>query len=82
VDASKGQYIEFLPDCKRLIKNNGVIITDNIFCQGLVLEKQQIARRKRTMVRKVNEYIEVLMGSSFKTSLISIGDGIAISVKG
>jgi predicted O-methyltransferase YrrM len=81
IDAAKGQYIEFLSLCLNLLKDDGIIITDNIFCQGLVPTTEKIVRRKRTMVRKVNEYIDVIMGEGFRTSLICIGDGVAVSRK-
>lgn len=82
LDAAKGQYIEYLPQCSRLLQSEAILITDNIFCQGLLPSKEKIARRKKTMVRKVSEYLDIIMTEEeFKTSLISIGDGVAVSIK-
>lgn len=80
IDAAKGQYVEFLTECVRLLEDHGVIITDNVFCQGLLL-KDNVVRRKRTMVRRLEEYIDLIMNKELKSSIISMGDGIAVSVK-
>lgn len=80
MDAAKGQYIELFPECERILEDGALLVTDNMFVQGLMYQEEKIIRRKRTMVRKVREYLALLSGPNKKTSLFSIGDGIALTL--
>ena len=81
LDSSKGQYIDILSHCDKLLNTSGILITDNIFCQGLLLDIQSIPRRKKTMVRNMNKFIDEVLSKNYRTSIISMGDGILISQK-
>ena len=60
---------------------NGVIVTDNLFFHGLVLDENLIeTKNQRGIVRKIKSFIEFLDNNSeFDTEYVSVGDGIAIS---
>ncbi len=82
LDAAKGQYIEFLPDIMRLLKSGGVLLSDNILYHGMVEDKEKVERRKITIVKRLHMYLEEIMSNKqLTTSIIPIGDGVALSVK-
>ena len=82
LDAAKGQYIEFLPDILRLLKSGGVLLSDNILYHGMVEDEEKVERRKITIVKRLHMYLEEIMSNKeLTTSIIPIGDGVALSVK-
>jgi len=82
LDAAKGQYIEFLPDILRLLKPGGVLLSDNILYHGMVEDEEKVERRKITIVKRLYMYLEEVMSNKqLTTSIIPIGDGVALSVK-
>ncbi len=82
LDAAKGQYIEFLPDILRLLESGGVLFSDNILFKGMLEDEEKVVRRKITIVKRLKMYLEEIMNNSeLTTSIIPIGDGVAISVK-
>ena len=82
LDAAKGQYIEFLPDILRLLKSGGVLLSDNILYHGMIEDEDKVERRKITIVKRLHMYLEEIMSNKeLTTSIIPIGDGVALSVK-
>lgn len=83
LDGPKGQYSKLLPDCLRVLKTGGMLITDNIFYRGMVTCKEsRIPRRRRLMVHRLREFITLLCNhEELDTSLLTMGDGVALSVK-
>ena len=82
LDAAKGQYIEFLPDLLRLLNSGGVLLSDNILYHGMIEDEEKVERRKITIVKRLHMYLEEIMtNENLTTSIIPIGDGVALSVK-
>jgi predicted O-methyltransferase YrrM len=83
MDAAKGQYIHFLPDVVRLLGEGGVLISDNVLQDGEVLDSRYVVeRRNRTIHSRMREYLYTLKNhQGLETSIIPLGDGIALSVK-
>ena len=83
MDAAKAQYIHFLPEVLRLMKKDGVLITDNVLQEGdLIQSKYVVRRRDRTIHKRMREYLEVVKNHpQLETSIVTIGDGITMSVK-
>jgi predicted O-methyltransferase YrrM len=82
VDAAKGQYSEFLPECFRMLKAGGVLFSDNILYKGMVANDDLIVFRKKTIVKRMREYLDIICNDeNLETSLVPIGDGVAISYK-
>ncbi|TYQ13017.1 UNVERIFIED_CONTAM: putative O-methyltransferase YrrM [Acetivibrio alkalicellulosi] len=82
LDAAKGQYPEFLPECLRLLKNGGLLISDNVLYKGMIANDTLVVRRKRTIVNRLRIYLdEICSTDELETSIIPIGDGVAISYK-
>ena len=82
MDAAKGQYIAFWPDIRRLTKAGSVIVTDNVLQDGDILESHFIVdRRNRTIHKRIREYLyELCQDEKYDTTILSVGDGIALTV--
>lgn len=83
MDAAKGQYIHWLPDIIRLLSPGGVLFSDNVLQDGDIIESRfAVERRNRTIHARMREYLYTLTHMpEFQTSVIPIGDGVALSVK-
>ncbi len=82
VDAAKGKYMEYFPYCINLIKDEGVIVSDNVLFKGMVANNDLVIRRKKTIVRRMREYIDKILNDCMLDScIIPIGDGVAVSYK-
>lgn len=82
IDASKGHYLEFFNYCIDLLNDNGVLISDNVLYKGMVASDDLVERRKKTIVKRMREYLNHICNhEQLDTSIIPIGDGIALSIK-
>ena len=83
MDAAKGQYINYQPDIKRVLRKGGLLISDNILQEGEIVESRYaVTRRNRTIHARIREYVyELTHSEDFVTSIVPIGDGITLSVK-
>ena len=82
LDAAKGHYMDFLPTCLSLLKDGGLLISDNVLFRGMVASNALIKRRKITIVKRMRKYLEFISDHpQLTTSIIPIGDGLAISLK-
>lgn len=85
IDAAKGQYQLFFDMVYNNVESGGIIISDNIFHKAMVCEPEilNVHRRQRTIYRRMNDYLDFLTKTNdeFYTSLVPIGDGLAITYK-
>lgn len=83
MDAAKGQYLHWLPLVLKLLRDGGVLVSDNVLQDGDIIESRYaVERRNRTIHARMREYLYTLTHmDEFETSVIPIGDGITISVK-
>lgn len=83
VDAAKGQYIHYLPEVMRLLGSDGVLVSDNVLQEGDIIESRfAVERRNRTVHSRMREYLyELKHHDQLQTSIIPLGDGVALSVK-
>ena len=83
MDAAKGQYINFMPDVLRLLKKDGVLVSDNVLQDGDIIESHYIVeRRNRTIYKRMREYLyELTHSDELVTSVLPVGDGITVSVR-
>ncbi len=83
MDAAKGQYPVFLPDILRLLPPGGILLSDNILQEGELLESRfAVERRNRTIHSRMRQYLyEITHHARLETSVLSAGDGVALSVK-
>ncbi|HHX61696.1 MAG TPA: O-methyltransferase [Epulopiscium sp.] len=83
MDCAKGQYITFLPECIRLLKDDGILITDNVLHKGVVAKSRYLVpRRQRTTHGRLREFLyQINHHPQLKSAVLPFGDGIAISHK-
>lgn len=79
LDAAKGQYPEFLNLARRLLKPGGLLVADNVLLNGWVIDLKYPERRKKTMVYRMRGFLEELKNQAeFTSSIIPLGDGVAL----
>lgn len=83
LDAAKAQYIIWLPYIKKLMKKDAILVADNIFKDGEMLEsKYAILKRDRTIHKRMREFLhEIMTDKDFDSNILNIGDGISVSIK-
>lgn len=82
IDAAKAQYIRFFERFESNLKQDGVIVSDNLKFHGLVGSTLIKSRNLRALVRKLEGYIDYLKErEDFETIFYECGDGIAVSHK-
>ncbi|WP_026524811.1 O-methyltransferase [Butyrivibrio sp. MB2005] len=83
MDAAKGQYLTFLPDCKRLLKKGGLLVSDNVLQDGDVMESRfAVTRRNRTIHERMRDYLYAIKHDpELESVILYIGDGMALSYK-
>ncbi len=81
IDAAKGKYREFFEFALKLAHRETIFITDNVLFHGYVTGENSKSKRLAKLGKKINNYNEWLMKQShLQTSIIPIGDGIALTV--
>ena len=83
MDAAKGQYIHYLPEAIRLLAPEGLLVSDNVLQDGDIIESRYaVERRNRTIHSRMREYLyELKHNERLLTSIVPLGDGLALSVK-
>ncbi len=83
MDAAKGQYVHFMPEVLRLLKKDGILVSDNVLQDGDIIESRYIVtRRNRTIHKRMRDYLyQLTHHKDLVTSILPIGDGITVSVK-
>lgn len=82
LDAAKGQYKLFYDMIIDKLRVDGLLISDNILYKGMVAHDDYVVRRKKTIVKRMRNYLDYISNCDYlDTSLIPIGDGVALSYK-
>ena len=83
MDAAKAQYMSFLTRILPMLPKGALLITDNVLQEGSIVEsKYSITRRDRTIHMRMREYLyELKHNNALTTSIVAVGDGMALSVK-
>lgn len=83
MDAAKAQYIYYMPEVIRLLGKGGILVSDNVLQDGDIIESRfAVERRNRTIHSRMREYLYALKHEErLLTSIIPLGDGVAVSVK-
>lgn len=82
LDGAKGHYKYFLDKSIDLLNGGGLLISDNVLYKGMVAADQLVVPRQRTIVNRMREYLHYICNHpQLDTSIIPIGDGLAISYK-
>lgn len=82
LDGPKAHYIYMLNDCIRLLKKNGVLLSDNILYKGMTADDNHVIRRKITIVKRLRRFVSAQMQrEELVTSILPLGDGLTVAVK-
>lgn len=83
IDAAKGKYKEFFMLAEQLLEDGGIIVCDNVLFRGYAADPEAApVKRLKKLAIKINEFNNwVMRQDQFHTSIIPVGDGIAISKK-
>ncbi|MGY3725465.1 Predicted O-methyltransferase YrrM [Granulicatella balaenopterae] len=83
MDSAKAKYYEFFPYCMDLLKVGGILMVDDIFQGGTILDDEKnIPKRVRKIHRRLNMFLDTVQNDpSLKTSLVPLGDGIILIQK-
>lgn len=83
MDAAKGQYVQYMPEAIRLLAPGGVLASDNVLQDGDIVQSRfAVERRNRTIHSRMREYLfQLKRDERLTTSILPLGDGIALSVK-
>lgn len=82
LDGPKGQYLSYIEDLDRLLKDGGVLISDNVLFKGMVAGEVETPKKHRTIKNNLTQFIDKMYGNgNYTNSLLNVGDGVLISVK-
>ncbi|MBD8003655.1 O-methyltransferase [Bacillus norwichensis] len=82
IDAAKGQYLKFFNMYGSMLTTQGCIYSDNVLFRGYVAAETVDQRRFRSLARKMKEFNSCLMEhDEYITTIIPVGDGLAVSKK-
>lgn len=83
MDAAKAQYINFLPEVKRLLAPGGMLVSDNVLQDGDIVQSRfAVTRRNRTIHKRMRDYLYTIThDEELVTSILPVGDGVTLSVK-
>ena len=82
IDAAKSHYNAFWNGSLPLCRRDAVIVSDNILLKARTASDEFVTKRRQmTSVRQMRDYIKNISESELAdTTLIPIGDGVALSV--
>ena len=82
LDAAKGQYPAYLPECVRLLREGGILLADDVLFRGQVSAGKPDCHRNQTIVNRLRTFIlQLKTHPSLTTTVLPISDGLTISVK-
>ena len=81
LDGPKAQYEKYLFDLKRLMKQGAILFADDVLLYGWVSGEEPTPQKRHSIVDKIRFYLEVVTADKdFITSVLNVGDGVALSV--
>lgn len=82
LDCAKVQYVKYLPRLKQLLKSGGVLLADDVLLYGWLTGEAPVPKKRKMLAKHVEEYIDAATNDNeFTTTILNIGDGLALSVK-
>ena len=83
MDSAKAKYIEFFPYCMDVLEVGGVLMVDDIFQGGTILEDvMERPRRVRKIHRRLNMFLDLVQSDpTLKSTLLPLGDGVILIQK-
>lgn len=81
LDGPKAQYEKYLFDLKRLMKQGAILFADDVLLYGWVSGEEPTPQKRHSIVDKIRSYLQTITSDKdFITSVLNVGDGVALSV--
>ena len=81
LDGPKAQYEKYLFDIKRLLRRGSTLFSDDVLLYGWVRGEEPTPQKRHSIVEKIRAYLDTLTNDKdFITSVLNVGDGVALSV--
>lgn len=82
LDGPKAQYPKYMSELKRMLNKGGVVFADDVLLFGWVSGQTATPEKHTVFVKKMRDYLkELTEDKDFTTSVIDVGNGVALSVK-
>jgi predicted O-methyltransferase YrrM len=82
IDAAKGQYERYFDLCSEMLVSGGIMIADNVLYRGMVAKGDKVPHRQKTLVERLRSFLDrITKDERFDTAILSIGDGLSVSVR-
>lgn len=82
MDGPKGQYINYYPYAKQLLRVGGIMFCDNVFFHGLAGGTQMPPHKNRSMLLNLRKFVELIKSDSDMRVEITDGDeAVAVCTK-
>ena len=80
IDAAKGQYRDHFDKALAMCHSGSVILTDDVLYFGMTASDELATKKHITITRRLREYLDFLCSDErFETTILPIGDGVAIT---
>ena len=82
IDAAKNHYREYWDQIMKLVSPGAVIVSDNVLLEGVTVSDEYLTtRRDRTSMMRMREYLDHITDlDGVYTSVLPVGDGVAVSI--
>lgn len=82
IDAAKAQYQSYVELIDPHLKPHGLIVIDNVYFKGYVMEENNASKRLQKLGQKINHFNKWLIeNDAYDTTFVASGDGLAIAIK-
>ena len=82
LDCAKVQYVKYLPRLKQLLRKGGTLIADDVLLFGWLTGETEVPKKRKMLYTHIKEYLDaVTTDTDLYTTVLNIGDGLALSVK-
>ena len=82
LDGPKVQYVKWLPRLKALLAKGGLLLADDVLLYGWVDGSVPVPAKRHSLADRIRDYLAaVAADEDLVTSVLRIGEGVAVSVK-
>ena len=82
MDCAKVQYVKYLPKLKKLMTRGGVLLADDVLLFGWLTGENEVPQKRKMLFKHICEYVQAVTNDDgLYTTILNIGDGLALSVK-
>ena len=82
IDAAKAQYQSYVELIDPHLEQHGLIVIDNVYFKGYVMEENNASKRLQKLGQKINHFNKWLIeNDAYDTTFVASGDGLAIAIK-